>query len=130
MTGRAGLRHDRQSAKIAHERIVAEADAALRQQDVGIAGFNDLHQDVFHVPRRKKLALFHVDDRPRFRGCDEKVRLPAQERRDLQDIDDLGDRGTLVFRMNIGQHRHAAGFAYLCEYRQGLLQPDAAGCRQ
>ena len=45
-----------------------------------------------HVVGRQELALLHVDGAAGFGGGHEQVGLAAQERRDLQDVDDLGGR--------------------------------------
>ena len=60
----AGARHDRQAAHVGDQRVVAEARAALAEQDALVAGRGDLGGDVHHVPGREELALLHVDRRP------------------------------------------------------------------
>jgi hypothetical protein len=60
--------------------------------------------DVHHFLRREKLAFLDVD-RPARRGCrEQQIRLPAQKRRDLQDIAHRGDLRDLRAFVNIGQN--------------------------
>ena len=63
-----------------------------------IAGTSDLGDDVLHVPRGQELPLLDVDDGTGLRRGDQKIRLSAEEGRDLQDIDRFGDRLALVDR--------------------------------
>ena len=86
----------------------------------------DLRGDVLHVPGRQELALLDVDRAAGLRRGDQQVGLPAQEGRDLQHVDRLGDRRALLGRVHVGQHRHAEALAHLGEDRQALLHAEAA----
>ena len=68
--------------------------------------------------------------RPVCGSGDQKVGLPAQEGRDLQHVDDLGDRRALRGLVHVGEHRHAERLADLGEDRQRRLQADAARARR
>ena len=73
------------------------------------------------------MAFLDVD-RPTGRpGGQQQVGLTAQEGRDLQDVDGGGHRGTVLRRMDIGQHRQTQGLADLGKDRQRRLQANAAG---
>ena len=45
--------------------------------------------------------------RPVAAAAIEQIGLPAQERRDLQHVDGLGDARALLGLVHVGQHRHA-----------------------
>ena len=55
----------------------------------------DLLDERLDVPGREELALLHVDDPAVLRRGLEEVRLPAQERRDLEDVGDFGGGAAL-----------------------------------
>ena len=59
-------------------------------------------------------------------GGDEEIGLPAQERRDLQHVDRLGDARALRGLVDIGEHRHADALADFGEDRQRPFEADAA----
>ena len=56
----------------------------------GLPAGGDLLDRVPHVERREELSLLDVDDAPGAGRGDEQVGLPRQERRNLQDVGDLG----------------------------------------
>src|SRR5690606_40267438 len=53
------------------------------------------------VLRRHPLSLLDVDEPARARSGLDQVRLPAQERRDLEDVADLADRRGLLRLVNV-----------------------------
>ena len=128
----AGRRHDRQGAHVGDQRVVAEAGAALADQDLARRrAARALGHHVGHVPGRQELALLDVD-RPAGRGRGgQKVGLPAQEGRDLEHVDRLGHRPALV-----GSHgrRSSPGSRSARGPRPGLAGPcpgrGRAGCRR
>ena len=122
----AGLRHDRQRAHVDDQRVVAEARAALAQQDLLVAGRGDLCGDVLHVPRRQELALFDVDRLAGRARRQQQIGLAAEKSRDLQDIDDFGHRRALFAFVHIGQHRQPGRLAHFGEDRQPRFR---ARCR-
>ena len=87
----AGARHDRQRPHVGHQRVVAKTDTPFGQKDAVVAGAGDLGGHVRHVPGREELALLDLHDPPGPRRRHQQVRLPAQKRRDLEDVDDFGD---------------------------------------
>ena len=96
----------------------------------GLPAPSDLGDDVLHVPGREELALLHLDDPAGLRGGDEQVGLAAQEGRDLQHVDDLGDGRALLGGVDVGDDRQAEALAHLGEHRQRLVEPHAARARQ
>ena len=100
------LAHDEERTHVRDEIAVAEARAAFAQHDAAVAGGLDLADDLRHVLRRHELSLLHVDHRARLAGGDHKIRLPRQERGDLQHIAHLRHAGALPRLMDIGQHGH------------------------
>ena len=108
----AGLGQDRQRPHVVDQRVVAEADAALAQQDVVVAGAGDLRRHVLHVPGRQELALLDVD-RAAGRGRGEQqIGLAAEKGGDLQHVDRFGDRARIARpyarRSAPGSHRSRA----------------------
>src|SRR5690606_35106780 len=72
-----------------------------------IATFRNLGKNIFHVPRRQKLALLDIHDTSRLGGSNQQIGLAAEKCRDLQDIDHRSNCGALLFSVDIRQHRKA-----------------------
>ena len=87
------------------QRVVAEAGAALAQQDLVVARAGELGRDVLHVPGRQELALLDIDRPAGFGRGQQQVGLAAQESRDLQHVDCFRHRPALLRRMDVGQDR-------------------------
>ena len=60
------LRHQRQTAKIRHKRIVAKRGSALGHHYIQITRAGDFFDNVFHIPRGKELPFFDIDHPPCF----------------------------------------------------------------
>ena len=75
---------------------------------------------------REELSLLDVDDPPGARRGDEQIRLARQERRDLQDVGDLGRRRRLRGLVDVGQDRHAGRLADAREHAQPFVEARAA----
>ena len=73
----------------------------------GLPASTHLRDRVPHVVGREELALLDVDDAAGPRRGDEQVGLPAEERRNLQDVGDLGGRRRLRRLVDVGEDRHA-----------------------
>ena len=95
----------RKGAHVDDEVVVAEAEAALGDDDLLVAGGRDLLDGVAHVGRREELSLLDVDDAAGPRRRDEQIGLPGEERRDLQDVGDLGDGRRLRRLVDVGEDR-------------------------
>ena len=79
-----------------------------------------------HVGRREELSFLDVDDAPGPCRRDEQIRLPAEERRDLQHVDGLGDRRRLRRLVDVGQDGHADLLAHAPQDADTFGQPRAA----
>ena len=77
--GVAELAQHRKRAHVHDQVVVAEADAALGDEDRLVALGRDLGDDVPHVARRQELPLLDVDDLARARGGDDADRSAATE---------------------------------------------------
>src|SRR5690554_489868 len=122
----AGLSHDGKAAQIGYQRIVAKGRATFCQQHPIVAGCPDLLRHVAHIPRGKKLPLFHVHHSSSLRGCHEQVGLAAEKSWNLQYIHSFCDRGALCRIVYIRQHRTSEGLTDLREDRQRLIESDAS----
>ena len=91
-TGTPLRAHHRERAHVDDEVVIAEAGAALGDDDARVARVDHLRDRVLHVVGREKLSLLDVDDAAGLRGGDEQIGLAAEERGNLQDVGDLGGR--------------------------------------
>ena len=87
---------------------------------------DELVDDVPHVPRREELALLDVDHPAGLGGGDEQVGLPAEEGRDLEDVDHRRHDRALLPLVHVGEDRHAELAAEIGEDRERRLEPHAA----
>ena len=86
----------------------------------------DLLDRVPHVERGEELALLEVHDPARARRGDDQIRLPDEERRDLEDVGDLGGARRLPRFVDVGQDRHARRLADAREDAQPFVDARAA----
>src|SRR5262249_54701669 len=70
-------RHHRQAAHVGDQIVVAEAGAALRDQQLAIAGRGEFLEQRSHVPGGEELSLLDVDRLAGARDREQKVGLPA-----------------------------------------------------
>ena len=123
----AGLaRQDRQRAHVGHQRVVAEAHAALGHQDVGCSRRLKLGDHVLHVPRREELSFLDVHRPSGARRGEEKIGLAAEEGGDLQDVDGLGDARAMGALVHVGDHRQARLSRISAKIFQRRLESDPA----
>ena len=94
-----------EAARIDDEVVVAERVAALGDDDAVVARVLDLLHGLRHVLGRNELAVLDVHDAARLRGRDDELRLHAQVRRNLDDVDDFAGRRRLIRVVNVGEHR-------------------------
>ena len=122
----ARLANPIQRAHVDHEIVVAKGRPALGEKEPVMAKRRQLLRDVPHVPRREELPLFHIHHAPRLRRRLDQIRLPAEERRDLQNIDPLRRHRAILRRMHIRGHRHPEFPPDLPEQPATRARSDAA----
>ena len=115
-----------QRTHVHHEVVVAERRAALGEQHVRIAGGADLVERVLHLRGREELALLDVHDGAGARGGHQQVGLAAQERRNLQHVDDRGGGRGLRGLVDVGQDRHAQFGLHASEDAEAGVEPGTA----
>ncbi len=81
--------------------------AALAEQDVLASARGELADHVLHVPGSEELSLLDVHGPSRRRGGEQQIGLPAEKRRDLQQVADLGGRSRLLRFVNISRNRQS-----------------------
>ena len=97
------LAHDGQRAHIDDQVVVAEAGAALGDEDAIVAGRASFLNHVLHVPGGEELAFLDVHGAFGHRGGDYQVGLAAEERRDLQHVGYLGDFRDVLGVVHVGE---------------------------
>ena len=97
----------RKRAHVDDQVVVAEAEAALGDEHLRVARFDDLGNRVLHVGGREKLPLLQIDRPPGLRRGHDEVGLPRKERGNLQHVGDLRDRRRLIGLVDVGEDRHA-----------------------
>ena len=117
--GIAQFTHDGQPPHIGDQCVVTEAGTAFCEKNVVIACRFQLGNDVFHIPGRQELPFFHIDA-PAALACRvHQVRLPAEERGDLEDVQHLRRFFHLACFMYVADDGNAQ---FLFDARQ-LFQP-------
>ena len=86
--------------------MIAQADASFGEHDVFIARMDNFIDDILHIVRGHELAFFHVDAFSRRSSRFDEIGLPAQESRNLHDIEDFCSRFHLADFMNVTDDRH------------------------
>ena len=77
---------------------------------------------MLHVARGHKLPLLHVHRPAGGRGGQQDVGLPAEKRRNLEQVADLPGGGGLVRQMHVGRHRQAGRLPDPIEHGRDMLQ--------
>src|SRR3954471_23723875 len=75
----AGVAHRSEAAHVDDQVVVAEAEAALADEKLLVAGARRLLHHVLHFPGREELALLDVERLALLRGAADEIRLPAEE---------------------------------------------------
>ena len=119
--------HDGERAHVRHQVVVAEGRAALAYENVvATARLARLGNDVHHVFGSEELTLLDVDGLSRRGDGADEVRLAAEKRRRLQDVDDGGDFRNFFFGVHVRKHRHSHLTLYFRQDAQTLLHPEPA----
>src|SRR5690349_4395474 len=122
----AGVAHRGKAAHVDDQVVVAEAEAALADEDLLVAGALRLLDHVLHFPGRQELALLDIEGLALLGGIADEVRLPGEERRRLHHVDDrrhLGERRVLV---HVGEDGNADLLLHRRKDAQPLFHPRPA----
>ena len=119
--GHAELAHRDQRQHVDHERAVSESGPAFGHHDLLVSGAHDFLDRTAHLFRSQELSLLDVDGAPRTTCLDEEIGLAAQERRDLEDIDNLSHRLHVTGLVDIRQDRDAELFFHFAQHFQSLV---------
>ncbi|KFB71014.1 MAG: hypothetical protein AW09_003874 [Candidatus Accumulibacter phosphatis] len=103
----SALAHDRQTAHVRNQVVVAKGSAALANHDridtgSGIPGFGD---DVLHVARGEELSFLDIHRLAGGGNGLDEIGLATEKGWRLQHIDDSGNGGDVRFAMYVGQDR-------------------------
>ena len=101
--------------------LISETRSALGQEDLSVARVAAFLHRVPHVPRRIELSLLDVHRPSAERGGHHQIGLPAEKRRNLQNIRDFGDFAYVCRLVHIGQHRHLEFILNLLQNAQAFL---------
>src|SRR4029077_2314613 len=104
---RRELAHDGERTHVDNQVVVAEAGAALGDEDALVARGVALVDRMLHVPGRDELALFDVDHALAERRGDDQVGLAAEEGGNLEDVGDLGHGGDVGGFVYVGENGNA-----------------------
>ncbi len=83
-------------------------------------------EDVLRLLRREELSLLHADGLAGLRRRRHEIGLPAEEGRDLQDVEHLRRALGLLPFVNVGEERQAGLLPDGAQYLESLLQSRPA----
>ena len=121
----AELAQHRERPHVHDQVVVAEADAALGQEQRVVAFARHLGDHVPHVAGRQELALLDVHRLAGAGRRHEQVGLAREKRRNLQHVDDLRGRGRLRRFVDVGQDRQAGPRLDVGERREAGVEARA-----
>src|SRR4029450_11936413 len=107
--------HPVERAHVGDEVVIPKGGAALGEAELCVAEGDQFLGDVSHIPRCEELAFFYVNRTTRLGSGTQQIRLPAEERRDLQHVDLLPDNLSFSRGMDIGCHRNLQFAPDVCE---------------
>src|SRR5699024_2377014 len=84
------ITHYRQTTHVDNEVIITKGKAPFAHEDIATARRARLGDDASHFRRRQELALLDVDRATTGGDSLDKIRLPTQEGRRLQQVDHFG----------------------------------------
>jgi len=114
--------HHVKAEHVDNQIVVAKIAAAIAQDDLLVATFSELINDVAHLTRADELGLLDVDDRAGFRHRFHQVSLTRQERGQLDHINHFRYRLRLGRFMHIGDNFDAESLLQLLENLHPLFQ--------
>ena len=118
--------HDGKAAEIHDEIVIAKRSATFGEQYAVIARLVHLLYDVFHLPWSKELPLLHVHDLARFGSCKDEIRLPAEERRDLENVEDFTRSFTMRRLMDVREDGQPEFFTDVSENLETFFDAESA----
>jgi len=118
--------HDGERTVIDHQRVVAEAGAALGEKDAVVARGAHLFNRMRHVPWGDELTLLYVDGTAGFAGGYQEIGLPAEERGNLKHIDGLGGNFAVAWLVHVGEDGNAGIFGQAAEDARALDKTGTA----
>ncbi|MNT24078.1 hypothetical protein D3C72_1595320 [compost metagenome] len=121
-----GLLHDAKAQHVDHQVVIAEAGAAVAQDQLIVARFLEFFDDIGHLPRAEELRLLDVDDFACFCQGHDEVRLAREEGGQLQHVDHFGHLLRLPWLMHVGNHGHAERRLDVLEDAHAFFQARAA----
>jgi hypothetical protein len=123
---RGEVAHDGEGAEIDDQGVVAEAGAALGEEDALVAGGTDFFEGIVHVPGGDELAFFDVDGAAGLSRGEEQVGLPAKEGGDLQNVGGLGRDFAMGRFVDVSEDRQGAFPREAAEDAHALGEAGAA----
>jgi len=125
--GKAGLGQYRQPAHVGDHVFVAEAGAALAQQDVcRLPAWLTLAATCFMSQGARNWPFLMLMARPVAAAASRRSVWRQRKAGICSTVDGLGHRGALLGGMDVGQHRAAEALAQLGQDGQPLAIADAA----
>src|SRR5256886_82993 len=121
-----GPLHDGEGAHIHDKILIAKGRAALRENDLVVAGAGNFFRHVAHFPRRSKLWLLDIDNATGLAGGEQQIRLPRQKCRNLQNVANFRNGSGLGSFVDVGEDRKFHLGFDLAENAQAFLQAGAA----
>ena len=117
--------HDGERAEVDDQGVVAEACAALREEDTLVAGGAYLFDGVVHIPWSDELALLYVDSAAGFARGYEEVSLAAEKCGDLQNVDGFSRDFAVGGLVDVGEDGQARLPGQAAKYACALCKARA-----
>src|SRR5262245_10969251 len=109
--------HPVERAHVGDQVVIPKGGTSLGEAELCVTEGDQFFGDVSHIPRREELAFFYVNRTTRCCSGTQQIRLPAEERRDLQHVDFLTGYSGFSHRMDIGCHRN---LQFAANFRKNL----------
>ncbi len=123
---RAEAADDRKRAHVDDQVLVSERRAALGDEDAVIPHFRSFVEDVLRFLGRQELPFLHADGASGACRSRDEIGLPAEERRDLQDVEHFRRRRGLGRLVDVGEERQTGRLAHGAEDLQPLIESRPA----
>ena len=103
--------------------VVAKVGSALTQQQLVVATFPELLDQIAHLLWAQELRLFNVDHAARLSHRTDQVSLPCQKSGQLNDVCHLGRLDRFFWAVHIGNDRNAIGVFDRLKNRKPFFNP-------